>query len=740
MRKFFLLFALTLAFSAGVSAQTERNCAAMDVLEQQIAADPTLPGRMEAIERHTEEYIATGAHQHHRNVITIPVVFHIIHNGDAVGSGENISDTYIMAQLNQLNQDFRKLNADASSVPSLFAGVAADTEIQFCLAQRTPSGAATTGINRVYFNNSSPTTSYMDNTVKPATIWDRNKYLNFWTANLSGGILGYAQFPGGTASTDGVVCLHSSVGSLATPNPAGGAYGKGRTATHEVGHWLNLRHIWGDATCGNDQVSDTPVHNTANYGCPTYPHYSTCSGSPVEMTMNYMDYTDDGCMYMYTAGQKTRMRAVLATGGARVSLTTSDGCTPPNTTTCGTPSGLGASGITQTGATLSWGAVSGATSYNVQYRATGTTTWASATATTTSTSVSGLNCNTGYEFQVRAVCGTTNGSFSASATFTTASCTTTSCGTPSGLSASGITQTSATLNWGAVSGATGYNVRARQVGTTTWSTGSVTTTSVNFTGLTCNTNYEFQAQAVCGTTTGSFSASATFTTSACTSSCTDTYESNNSSSTAKTIPKNSPITALIGTSTDVDWFKFTLTSTQKNIRVTLSNLPFDYDMQLYRNNTLLATSQNGGTTNEVIVRNNTSTSGTYYVRVYGYNGAFSATQCYTLLVEAGATAYRLEAGAEELMVAEQTPAAFEVTPNPVNGLATVRLTPGDNDEAFALSVYDITGRLVMSQNGNSTKETTQILLDFSNMSNGMYIVRLETATQSVSQKVIVNNR
>ncbi|QQS30196.1 MAG: fibronectin type III domain-containing protein [Sphingobacteriales bacterium] len=738
MRRLLLFIALTFVFTLGTQAQSERTCAAMDVLSEQLANDPSLQGKMEAIERHYEDFIESGAHLHDRVVVTIPVVFHIIHNGDAVGSNENISDALIMAQLNQLNLDFRKLNSDASLVPSLFAGVAADAEIQFCLAQRTPAGAATTGINRVYYNQSAPTTSYMNNTVKPATIWDRSKYLNIWTANLSGGILGYAQFPGGSASTDGVVCLHSSVGSVANPNPAGGVYGKGRTATHEVGHWLNLRHIWGDATCGNDQVSDTPVHNTANYGCPSYPHYSTCSGSPVEMTMNYMDYTDDACMYMYTTGQKSRMQAVLAAGGSRASLATSNGCTPPSGTSCGTPGSLSASGVSQTGATLNWGTVSGATSYNVQYRQTGTSTWSNTTSTSTSAAVSGLTCNTGYEFQVRAVCGTTTGSYSGSATFTTSACGGTSCGTPGGLNATGITQTSATLNWAAVSGATSYNVRARQVGTTTWSTGTVTSTSVNFTGLTCNTNYEFQVQAVCGTTTGTYSGSANFTSSACSTTCTDTYESNNSQSAAKTIPKNTTISALIGSSTDSDWFKFTLTSTEKNIRVTLSNLPFDYDLRLYRNNTLLATSQNGGTANEVIIRNNTSTSGTYYIRVYGYNGAFSTTQCYNLLVETSATAFKLSSDAAELAL-EQTPVTFNVYPNPVSGIANIRLVQGTNDEPVNISVFDLTGRLVISQTANNTKEAGDFALDCTNLSDGIYIIRIETGQEAVSKKIIIQH-
>ena len=141
--------------------------------------------------------------------------------------------------------------------------------------------------------------------------------LNLWVCNLSGGILGYAQFPGGSSTTDGVVIDDNAFGSTGT---VAAPYNKGRTATHEVGHWLNLRHIWGDATCGSDLVDDTPLHNTANYGCPASGHRSTCTGTPVEMTMNYMDYTDDACMYMFSAGQKARMQATFATGGGRTSF------------------------------------------------------------------------------------------------------------------------------------------------------------------------------------------------------------------------------------------------------------------------------------------------------------------------------------------------------------------------------------------------------------------------------------
>ena len=155
-----------------------------------------------------------------------------------------------------------------------------------------------------------------------ATRWDATKYLNLWACSLSGGVLGYAQFPGGSTATDGVVILNSAFGNTAT-----GPYNKGRTATHEVGHWLNLRHIWGDdggACTGSDLVSDTPNQGAENYGCPLATKASCSNGG--DMFMNYMDYTDDACMFMFSAGQKARMQATVVSGGAHYSITTSGKC------------------------------------------------------------------------------------------------------------------------------------------------------------------------------------------------------------------------------------------------------------------------------------------------------------------------------------------------------------------------------------------------------------------------------
>lgn len=286
--------------------QLNRNCGSMQVLESQLKDDPTLESRMNAIEAFTQEAINKGTVARLVNgVIEIPVVVNVLYRTTA----ENISLAQIQSQIDVLNEDFNATNADFSLVPSTFSGVKANVGIRFVLDQviRKSTTKQSWGTNDAMKKTSGGGIAPTSPTTK----------LNIWVCTLSGGILGYAQFPGGSSSTDGVVILNTAFGRTGT---AKAPFNKGRTATHEVGHWMNLRHIWGDATCGNDLVSDTPVHNTANYGCPAAGHRSTCTGTPIEMTMNYMDYTDDACMYMFSNGQKSRMLAVFATGGPRNSF------------------------------------------------------------------------------------------------------------------------------------------------------------------------------------------------------------------------------------------------------------------------------------------------------------------------------------------------------------------------------------------------------------------------------------
>ena len=297
-----------------------QRCGSMEVLERQLEENPKFRQIRKDIERQTQEYINNKNRDQDGDVIIIPTVFHIIHDGDPIGTNENIDDVYILAQFDQMNDDFRRTNSDADGTWSQ----AADTNIEFCLAVLDPNGDPTTGIVRHNISGGPWTDTSFDATVKPATIWDRDLYLNVWVADLSGGLLGYAQFPGGPANTDGVVNVYTSIGSIDTPNPNGGAFDLGRTVTHEVGHWLNCFHIWGDdgSSCnGSDSCADTPNQAGSTSGCPSGVQTDACATtSPGYMYQNYMDYSDDVCMNLFTEGQRDRMQALFDTGGARESL------------------------------------------------------------------------------------------------------------------------------------------------------------------------------------------------------------------------------------------------------------------------------------------------------------------------------------------------------------------------------------------------------------------------------------
>ncbi len=289
-------------------AELVRQCYSQEHLEEQMQADPTLRIKMDEVEAFTARTLSNpeSARLLANGVMEIPVVVNVLYRTAA----ENISAAQIASQIAVLNEDFAATNADYSKVPAIFQSVASgDTKIKFVL-KNTVRKATT----RTSWTTNDAMKKSAQGGINPTTP---TTTLNLWVCTLSGGILGYAQFPGGAAATDGVVILNTAFGRTGT---AVAPFNKGRTGTHEVGHYLNLRHIWGDARCGTDLVGDTPPHTGANYGCPNAGIRSACTGTPVMMTMNYMDYTDDACMYMFSAGQKSRMNATYAVGGPRAGL------------------------------------------------------------------------------------------------------------------------------------------------------------------------------------------------------------------------------------------------------------------------------------------------------------------------------------------------------------------------------------------------------------------------------------
>jgi len=254
---------------------------------------------------------------------------HVIYNGENIGTGSNISAAQVQSQIEVLNEDFRRMSG-TSGFNSHPAG--ADVEIEFALALRDEFGneLSEPGINRVNGNDPYWERDEIENFVKPETSWDPTKYLNMWTVNFGGDnsdLLGYAQFPslsglegyptnGGLATTDGVVMGYKSFGRV---GEVAEGFDGGRTATHEVGHWLGLRHIWGDGDCSEDDFcDDTPRAGYPNYNCVSGNSCPSFVGD--DMIENYMDYTPDACMNIFTQNQKTRMQTVMNVSPRRKEL------------------------------------------------------------------------------------------------------------------------------------------------------------------------------------------------------------------------------------------------------------------------------------------------------------------------------------------------------------------------------------------------------------------------------------
>ena len=342
MKKIFTLFAfVSVMVSAFAQAQPEK-CATMTNFNKKALNNPVVQDRMNQMEVMTQHWIANhpSVLKKKGNIkslasVYIPVVVHILWNDPL----ENISEAQIQSQIDILNEDFRLLNSDSLTPNHPFWGYTVDTEIEFCLASVDPNGNPTNGIVRTFTN----VTAFDGNGDEKFTAaggndnWDPTEYLNIWVCNLdaSNNLLGYATFPSDLAANpdeDGVVIRYEAFGDIGTAG-TGGFNGNdlGRTATHEVGHWLNLRHIWGDAQCGDDFVNDTEIAEGENYNCPSFPHRpnNLCGSSQDgEMYMNYMDYVDDYCMNMFTYDQADRMWAALST--ERSGLLTSMGCDNPS--------------------------------------------------------------------------------------------------------------------------------------------------------------------------------------------------------------------------------------------------------------------------------------------------------------------------------------------------------------------------------------------------------------------------
>jgi hypothetical protein len=710
MRKKLLNLVLPLAlFTSSLTAQN-RLCSTMEHLEFQKQNDPGLVERMANIENHTNMLLSQNQAKAPGVLYTIPVVVHVVYRT----ASENISDAQIQSQMNILNADFRKLNSDISLLPSAFSSLAADAQIEFCLAQRDPSGNASTGIVR----KSTTTTSFSSNNAVKYTAqggdnaWDATKYLNIWVCNLGGGLLGYAQFPGGAAATDGVVCNYTAFGNTGT---AAAPFNKGRTATHEVGHWLNLRHIWGDANCGNDQVSDTPTQQTANYGCPSFPKVTCSNGPNGDLFMNYMDYTDDACMYMFTTGQKNRMLALFATGGAKASLATSNGCTPPSGGgTCATPASLVTSSITSSSATLSWAAVSGATSYTVDYKASSSSTWTSGSISGTSASVSGLAASTSYDWRVLANCSSGASAYSSPVSFST-----------SGTSTGGNTITVGTgtaTSTVAPYGTYYMDQRAQYI---------VTAAELSAAGYTSANSFikslAFNCSATSGQVMNSFTIKIAHTSS--------TAFSNNSNF----VTLSSPVTVFTGNVTAVSgWNTHTFTT----------NFPYNGTSSIIVD---ICWNNSTYTTNNTVLGSSLSAYRSLYKQQDVTSGSIcttsSGTRSYTRpnmrlnFVSTAAGRYEYE----ETSTFENQALVFELYPNPTNSEINLNFTVETDNSNVTVTIIDMMGRTVgnynlgvMNAGVNSFTANMKETTNFETLANGIYILNLNVDGKMQSKRFVLN--
>ena len=314
MKKIFLLFSGIFIFSTG-PLFAQRNCASHEVLQEQMKTDPLFAIKLIEKEKKYNDYIRQnrGPFAQRQATISIPVVVHVVYNT----AEQNISDEQVQSQIDVLNEDFTATNKDYHKYDAGYTAVKGDADIQFCLVQVIHQAT-----NKKSFGTS-------DQMKKAKTggseAVDPMHLLNIWVCNLGQNLLGYAYYPGVRPDIFGVVCHYKAFGRGAQYNLFS-EYNLGRTTTHELGHCFGLVHIWGDSNCGNDLVGDTPLHNGPNFGCPEQGIRSTCTGTPVQMWMDYMDYTDDPCMYFFSDGQVDRANFFIDSDPQLQSIVNSGAC------------------------------------------------------------------------------------------------------------------------------------------------------------------------------------------------------------------------------------------------------------------------------------------------------------------------------------------------------------------------------------------------------------------------------
>lgn len=688
-----MLMLLFKPINALAQQHDEPPCITDFMQRQLLETDPSYAARRQATEEQLQRYIAEHKGIADREIITIPVVFHVVHSSEEVVN--SITSAIIQSQLDVLNRDFAKTNYDIGYLPPEFAARAVNTDIQFCLARRTPSGQTTDGIVRKFGSgadsyyitgNDGNNNLSIKGTVKGSPAWDVTRYLNVWIGDLRDinniGViiddaLGFSYNPQDLSPSqqwrDGVALDYKYVGlsTLNTLPKIREDRNMGRTLTHEVGHYLDLLHVWGeienpaDDLCNDDDLcGDTPVQMRRNYGLPNFPHLSVppCPSEDAtgNMFMNYMDYSDDKALIAFTNDQRTRMRAAI--NNFRVGLKTSQGCNPitsfnpkrPCILLGAVPSSIYAETPQNYQTTVHW-MYSNGSYYELWYKAQSSTNWTIAAGLpTNSYTITGLYLTEPYEVKVKHFPpGCTNGMFTSTITVTVPQLQATPTPPPADASNNIDTPTSISLN---PSG----------------------TTEVN------------QA---------------------------------------------------IATSGDVDWYTFTTTTSKPNIRVTLSNLPADYDIRVFKSpdwtNAIYYPPLYPGVTTEV-VKHNTPAAATYRVQIRGFHpDDFTPYNMYKLKIEASSTGFAKQASENEFVSGGLTTDAVQFYPNPTQQYLYITL-PSTQSEVVQVQLFDLMGKLSYTQAFNCNEGTNTLNLDLSQLPKGMYVAQVQSTKQSYQQKIIVH--
>ncbi len=481
-------------------SQPRRQCATMEHHQQILREHPEVRQNLQDIERFTRMRAKVGRPR--ETVIRIPVAVHILYNTPE----QNISDRQITSQIEALNRDFQRKNNDAKFTDPIFEHLAADIDVEFVLANQDPQGNPTPGITRTYTDKKS-FIAFTDEVKKAyyggKDAWPASSYLNIWVCNLDMGVLGFAQFPGSPPETDGVVIGYKYFGTTDNVSPP---FNMGRTTTHEVGHWLNLRHVWGDSPCGDDGVADTPPSESPHHGCVQAD--SSC-GSP-DMVQNFMDYTDDACMNLFTKGQRQRMRSLFDPGGPREAILYSKGYNPDLQPVCEVPSALSAQNITLSRAKLHWDPVSRSKGYQVRMRRLPDGEWKTWRTPDNDVNAYQLWSCTYYEFQVQSYCGFDNSTYSEIISFKTTGCTD---GVVQGIQVIDVNAYEARISWSKVQNAQGYQFEYVRDGNEQIQSRTVVDNTIFISSLLPNQRYFFRIRAIIADKLTPFSKAESFVTS-----------------------------------------------------------------------------------------------------------------------------------------------------------------------------------------------------------------------------------